>query len=94
MAASPERLERFQREARALAALDHPGIVGVYSVEEADGVHFLTMQLVEGEPLDRAHPRWRAAARAVPRDRRSRWPRRCRPRTSKGIVHRDLKPAT
>ena len=36
MAASPERLERFQREAKALAALDHPGIVTVYSVEAAE----------------------------------------------------------
>jgi serine/threonine protein kinase len=53
MASSPERLERFRREARALATLDHPGIVGVYSVEEADGIHFLTMQLVEGQSLDR-----------------------------------------
>jgi serine/threonine protein kinase len=53
MATDPERLERFRREAKALAALDHPGIVTVYSVEEADGVHFLTMQLVEGQPLDR-----------------------------------------
>jgi hypothetical protein len=47
MASSPERLERFRREAKALAALDHPGIVTVYSVEEAEGVHFLTMQVVE-----------------------------------------------
>src|SRR5262249_62103601 len=47
----PPRLERFRREARALAALDHPGIVSVFSVEEADGIHFLTMQLVEGESL-------------------------------------------
>src|SRR6185369_6749593 len=52
MAAAPGRLERFQREARALAALDHPGIVSVFSVEEAGGIHFLTMQLVEGETLD------------------------------------------
>src|SRR5258708_13672904 len=52
MAAAPGRLERFQREARALAALDHPGIVSVFSVEEAAGIHFLTMQLVEGETLD------------------------------------------
>jgi len=59
MAASPERLERFRREAKALAALAHPGVVSVYSVEEADGVHFFTMQLVEGEPLDRIIPqRW------------------------------------
>ena len=48
MASNPERRERFQREAQALAALDHPGIVSVFSVEESEGVHFLTMQLVEG----------------------------------------------
>jgi len=53
MAASPERLERLQREAKALAALDHPGIPTVLSVEEADGVHFLTMELVE---CQRNHP--------------------------------------
>src|SRR6185369_15310351 len=52
MAAAPGRLERFQREARALAALDHPGIVSVFSVEDAGGIHFLTMQLVDGETLD------------------------------------------
>jgi hypothetical protein len=56
MAASPERLERFRREAKALATLDHPGIVTVSSIEEADAVHFLTMQLVEGQPLDRVIP--------------------------------------
>ena len=56
VASNPERLERFRREAKALAALDHPGVVTVYSVEEADGVHFLTMQLVEGEPLDKLIP--------------------------------------
>ncbi|HSF16208.1 MAG TPA: protein kinase [Vicinamibacteria bacterium] len=56
MAASPELFERFRREARALAALDHPNIVTVYSVEEAEGIHFLTMQLVEGESLDRLVP--------------------------------------
>ena len=46
----------IRREAKALAALDHTGIVTVYSVEEAEGVHFLTMQLVEGQPLDRLIP--------------------------------------
>lgn len=56
MAGHPERLDRFRREARALAALDHPGIVTVYSVEEHEGRHFLTMQLVEGQPLDRIIP--------------------------------------
>src|ERR1700693_6227176 len=56
MAHDPERLARFQREAKALAQLDHPNIVTIYSVEECNGVHFLTMQLVEGQPLDRLIP--------------------------------------
>src|SRR5271163_4704595 len=56
MSAYPERLARFRREAKALAQLDHPNIVTIHSVEECDGVHFLTMQLVEGVPLDRLIP--------------------------------------
>ena len=56
MAQDPERLARFRREAKALAQLDHPNIVTIYSVEECDGIHFLTMQLVEGLPLDRVIP--------------------------------------
>ncbi len=51
MAEDPDRLARFQRETRAVAALNHPHIVTIYSVEEADGTNFLTMELVEGQPL-------------------------------------------
>lgn len=49
-----EGLLRFQREARALAALSHPNVVTVYSIEEADGVHFLTMELLKGRTLAEA----------------------------------------
>jgi len=56
MAADPERLARFEREAKAVAALDHPNIVMVHSVEEADDCHFITMQLVEGTTLTELIP--------------------------------------
>jgi non-specific serine/threonine protein kinase len=53
MANDPERLRRFEREAQAVAALNHPNIVTIYSVEDAEGSRFITMELVEGEGLDR-----------------------------------------
>ena len=92
MAADPERLERFKREAQAIAALNHPNIVTIHSVEEADGVNLLTMELVEGKSLDQILPTGGfevdqffplaiqiADALAAAHE--------------KGIVHRDLKPA-
>ncbi len=92
LAASQERLDRFQREAESLAALNHPNIVHVYTVEEDDGVHFLTMELVEGESLDQAIPPGGLSLDqffdlAVPlADALSE-------AHEHGIVHRDLKPA-
>ncbi len=52
MAADPERLARFEREAKAIAALDHPNIVTIHTIEEVDDVRFITMQLVEGRTLE------------------------------------------
>lgn len=51
LASEPRHLERFQREARSVAALNHPNIVTIHSVEEAEGIHFLVLELVEGETL-------------------------------------------
>jgi serine/threonine protein kinase/tetratricopeptide (TPR) repeat protein len=92
MARDPERLARFRREAKALAQLDHPNIITIYSVEECDGIHFLTMQLVEGLPLDRLIPQG-----GLPVERifeiASALGDAVAAAHEKGIVHRDLKPA-
>jgi TolB-like protein/Tfp pilus assembly protein PilF len=91
------RLDRFRREAKALAAIDHPNIVTVFSVEEAAGpgqesLHFLTMQLVEGQSLDHVIP-----ASGLPLDRllqiASAIAEALTAAHDKSIVHRDLKPA-
>src|SRR3984885_367902 len=92
MAQDPERLARFRREAKVLAQLDHPSIVTIYSVEESDGVHFLTMQLVEGQPLDRL-----ICEGGLPLEQiveiASALGDALAAAHEKGIVHRDLKPA-
>ncbi|HVZ19912.1 MAG TPA: protein kinase, partial [Vicinamibacterales bacterium] len=51
VAADPERLARFDREAKILAALNHPNIAAIYGVERAGGVTALAMELIEGPTL-------------------------------------------
>jgi len=91
MAADPDRRARFEREAQAVAALNHPNIVTIYSVEEVDGTHFITMELVQGQNLTNLLPRKGLGldrlleiaiplAEAVHRAHQA------------GITHRDLKP--
>jgi len=92
VAKDPERLARFRREARSVAALNHPNVVTLYSVEESDGVHFLTMELIEGQPLDRL-----ISANGLAADRiieiAGAIAEALAAAHEKGIVHRDLKPA-
>jgi serine/threonine protein kinase/Flp pilus assembly protein TadD len=92
MAANPERLERFQREAKVVASLNHPNIVTIHSVEEADGLQFLTMELVEGNYLERLLP---ADGFALSKIFDIAIPLADALATAheRGIVHRDLKPA-
>src|SRR5207247_9699884 len=52
VASHPDRLARFEREARTVAGLSHPNIVVLHSVEDDGDVRFLTMELVEGQSLD------------------------------------------
>ena len=93
MASSPERLERFQREARTVAALNHPNIVTIYSVEEDAGTQFLTMELVEGRGLDDVVATEGPLAREAFFEVAIALADAVTAAHARGIVHRDLKPA-
>jgi TolB-like protein/cytochrome c-type biogenesis protein CcmH/NrfG len=92
MARDPERLGRFRREAKALAQLDHPNIVTIHSVEECGGIHFLTMQLVDGLSLDHLIPHGGLPVEQII-EIASALGDALAAAHEKGIVHRDLKPA-
>jgi serine/threonine-protein kinase len=92
VAGDPERVARFEREARTLAALNHPHIAQIYGTEQSGATHALVMELVEGEDLAQRIARgaieWREAqpiARQIAEALEA--------AHEQGIVHRDLKPA-
>jgi serine/threonine protein kinase len=84
-----DRVQRFEREAKVLASLNHPHIAALYGMEEAGGRHFLVMELVEGETLAERH--------AISVQQALEYARQIADALEaaheKGIVHRDLKPA-
>jgi non-specific serine/threonine protein kinase len=92
LASDAGRLARFEREARTVASLNHPNIVTLFSVEDADGIRFLTMELVEGEGLDRqVAPGGLPIARVV--ELGVAIAEALAAAHEKGVVHRDIKPA-
>ena len=91
VANDPDRLSRFEREAKALAALDHPNIVTIHTVQQAEGVRFITMELVRGAPLTKSIPKGGMPLAELLRVGAS-LADALEAAHAKGVVHRDLKP--
>jgi len=91
LADDPDRLARFEREAKTLASLSHPNIAGIYGLEEADGKRYLVLEYVDGETLDT-----RLLRGPLPPDEAlgiaTRIGEALEAAHEKGVIHRDLKP--
>ena len=92
-AATRRRCERFQREARAASALNHPGICTVYAIEQHEREHFIVMELLEGETLAERIRRGSPSSSAPLLELAIQIADALESAHAKGIVHRDIKPA-
>jgi serine/threonine-protein kinase len=90
----PDRLARFKREAQVLASLNHPNVGGIYGFEDANGIHALVLELVDGPTLAE---RLQASGSGLPLDEALGIARQIADALEaaheQGIIHRDLKPA-
>ena len=91
VSSDPDRLRRFEQEARAAAALNHPNILAVFQFGTCDGVPYLVSELLDGEPLRDRLVRGRPAVRTTI-EYAGQVARGLAAAHDKGIVHRDLKP--
>ena len=91
VAADPERLARFEREAKLLASLNHPNIAGIYGLEDVAGSPYLVLEFVEGETLAQRLSRGPLSPRET-LDVGGRIASGIEAAHARGIVHRDLKP--
>ena len=87
----PERLARFEREAKLLAALNHPNIAAIHGLDEVDGTRFLVLELVDGENLDQRIRRGALPAEEA-LDIGRQIAEALEAAHQQGILHRDLKP--
>src|ERR1700746_3683317 len=91
LTADSDRLRRFEQEARAVAALNHPNIVSVYDVGVAENVHYIVTELIEGETLrQRIPPQGIPSRRAI--ELAVQLASGLAAAHDQGIAHRDLKP--
>jgi len=97
LAIKPAAKDRFLREARSAAKLEHDHVIPIHYVGEADGTPFLAMPFLQGEPLDRRIEREKAAGTLLPVDESMRIARQIATGLAfahdKGLIHRDIKPA-
>ena len=93
LVANPDALQRFHREAQAAARLSHPNVVGVYDAAEANGIHYLSMEYVEGVNL----ATWVQELGPMPYGQACDYVRQAalglQHAHERGLVHRDIKPA-
>jgi Tol biopolymer transport system component len=89
--ADPNRKRRFVQEARAASALNHPNIIVIHDIDEAEGVHYIAMEHVEGKTLDRLIARHGLRANEALKYAVQMAAALAKAHSA-GIVHRDLKP--